>query len=117
MTLPVTFEVPGCPVPKERPRWGKGNTYTPRKTEDYERKVKMCALAAGIRPLAGEVSFTIWIYLPDRRRRDRDNIEKAVQDALNGVAWIDDSQVREWHGRRELDAEKPRVRVTIGPAR
>jgi len=117
VTLPISFEVPGCPVPKQRPRFGRGKTYTPKATEDYERKVRFYALAAGLRPLRGDVTFSVLIYLPDRRRRDRDNIEKAIQDALNGVAWQDDSQVAEWHGRRELDPSNPRVRITVGPAR
>lgn len=52
------------------------------------------------------VSVTIWtqrplpkskrkgiLTEPDTCKPDADNIEKLVMDALNGVAWIDDSQV------------------------
>jgi Holliday junction resolvase RusA-like endonuclease len=35
--------------------------------------------------LAGEVAYT--------GKPDKDNIEKLVMDALNGVAWVDDCQV------------------------
>lgn len=35
--------------------------------------------------LAGEVAYT--------GKPDKDNIEKLVMDALNGVAWVDDSQI------------------------
>lgn len=34
-------------------------------------------------------------YMQDRRRVDYDNLAKLVTDALNGVAYVDDSQIVE----------------------
>lgn len=107
------FTIPGPPVPKERPRFGKGRTYTPKKTTEYALKVRLCALAAGVKRLIGPVAITMEFYVPDRRRRDRDNLEKAIQDALNGIAWEDDSQVVQWRGWLEVDRKNPRARVWI----
>jgi Holliday junction resolvase RusA-like endonuclease len=36
----ITFEILGRIQPKQRPRFSKGHTYTPKKTMDYEKHVK-----------------------------------------------------------------------------
>ena len=41
----------------------------------------------------GPVELEIVCYFADRRRRDLDNVVKAVSDGLGGVAYADDSQV------------------------
>lgn len=57
---------------------------------------EVCALlaAAGVKPLAGPIRVEIEVYPPDRRRRDIDNVQKALFDALeHGGAYRDDSQI------------------------
>ena len=57
---------------------------------------QVCALlaAAGVRPLTGPIRVEIEVYPPDRRRRDIDNVQKALFDALeHGGAYRDDSQI------------------------
>lgn len=57
---------------------------------------KVCALlaVARIRPLEGAISVEIDVYPPDRRRRDLDNLQKGLLDALeHGGAYRDDSQI------------------------
>ena len=49
----------------------------------------------------------------DRRRRDNDNITKTIKDALNGIAYVDDSQVAEEHFYRSIDRDAPRVEIVI----
>jgi hypothetical protein len=50
----------------------------------------------GIPTLLGELSVTIFIFPPDRRKRDIDNIAKATLDALTIAGlWKDDSQIKE----------------------
>lgn len=111
--MSITFTVPGIPIPKERARVTSRGTFTPEKTRAYEAKVKLCARAASVRKIDGPVSLLLELYLPDRRRRDCENIQKAIQDALNGIAYQDDSQVKEWHGCIRLDPEHPRAVVTL----
>ena len=56
----------------------------------------VCALlaACGIQPLTGSLEVRIDLYPPDRRRRDIDNTQKALLDALaQGGAYFDDSQI------------------------
>ncbi len=57
---------------------------------------RVCSLlaATGIRPIAGPLRVEIEVYPPDRRRRDIDNVQKALLDALeHGRAFRDDSQI------------------------
>ena len=51
-------------------------------------------IAATKRPLTGRLSVYIAVFPPDRRKRDLDNLPKAILDALTyaGV-WQDDSQI------------------------
>ena len=59
------------------------------------------------RPMRGEVAVSIVLYPPDRRRRDLDNILKAVLDALVHAGVLqDDSQVAELHVVRR-EARRP----------
>jgi len=52
----------------------------------------------GVRFGAIPVAVTIAAYMPDKRRRDVDNICKAVLDALGaGGLYDDDSQVHDLH--------------------
>lgn len=57
---------------------------------------KVCAHLAstGVGPFTGPLRIEIEIYPPDKRRRDIDNVQKALLDALeHGGAYRDDSQI------------------------
>lgn len=108
------FDVPGRIRGKDRPRFSRGHTYTPKKTVEYEKEIAIIAKQAGV-PLFGEdtpLSVTIWAFMtpptkwqkkrrdaaveeqrPAIKRPDADNIAKVVLDALNGIAYEDDVQV------------------------
>jgi Holliday junction resolvase RusA-like endonuclease len=56
----------------------------------------VCAIlaAAKVRPLLGPLAVEVTVFPPDRRRRDIDNLQKALLDALqHGGAYLDDSQI------------------------
>ena len=134
----VRFDVLGKPVPKARPRMGKGGRiYTPRTTADYEahvmRTALLCASGAGIgkaQPVGkadgarfayfgGPVEVELAVFFPDRRRRDLDNAAKSVLDGLQlgrrkGTALLaDDDQVVRLVVTKAVDRERPRVEVTV----
>jgi Holliday junction resolvase RusA-like endonuclease len=129
-----TFIIPGEPVAKARPRvMTNGITYTPAKTKNYETLVKELYWTnfQGKELLTGPIQVRIdaFFQIPKSaskvmrermiqglerptKRPDGDNILKAVTDALNGIAYVDDSaivsaQVRKWW------SETPRVQVTL----
>lgn len=116
--------MPGIPRGKQRPRFcrinGRSITYTPKQTVEYENQIRSIyskvanfkfercvplevAILALFEPpksisqkartlmLGGEILPT--------KRPDGDNVIKVVLDALNGVAFHDDSQCAAPSGR------------------
>lgn len=132
----VKFTVPGEPVGKGRPRvvrnGGFSRTYTPEKTASYENLVKLEFQRQGGRMLKdGPVGMRIvaWYGIPrsaskrkqeamvggliwPTKKPDCDNVAKIVADALNGLAYRDDSQVVMLHVEKRF-GEEPRVDVEI----
>jgi len=98
MSFMVTFMVEGTPVPKGRPRFARRgkfvSTYSPKTTVDYETKVAEAAqLAMGSsEPLEG--------YERPTKKSDIDNYCKAVFDGMNGIVFLDDSQVVSLHSTK-----------------
>lgn len=60
-----------------------------------------------------DIRLQVHFFFKDHRRRDLDNQNKLILDALNGIVYEDDSQIAELILRRGYDAEHPRVEVTI----
>lgn len=114
--------IAGEPVAKGRPRFGGGRVYTPQKTKAYEEKIAQAARDAGAVVLDGPICLTLRCYFPfsgAARRRgdvyhikrpDIDNIIKIVGDALNGIAWKDDSQIVSVLAEKGL-SEYPRLEI------
>lgn len=132
-TNEVRFTIPGKVIPKARPRVVNGHAYTPQRTHDYEERVRISYYkAVGKRRFHDGVPLTVYIEArfaipkstPKKRveemdgalymgRPDCDNIAKSVLDALNGVAFADDSQVASLVVVKKR-ALKPSVYVRIG---
>ena len=125
MTFMVNFMVEGTPVPKGRPRFARRgkfvSTYSPKTTVDYETKVAEAAKEAmgSSEPLETPVGAYIYITLPipssyskkriqaclsgDERptkKSDIDNFCKAIFDGMNGIVFLDDSQVVSLHSTK-----------------
>lgn len=119
------FVVPGDPVSKARPRVTRhGNTYTPKSTRDAEERVRAAYLQLHERTsFSGRVKVTLLFRRYERHGRDADNLIKTVLDALNGVAYADDSQVEagewdtQWVDRREDACTEVTLFLTPEPAR
>jgi Holliday junction resolvase RusA-like endonuclease len=89
----ITVKVVGVPVPKERPRFGRGHTYTPQRTKTWEAVVRQTAKEAVKKegwtcdkPCEIRMSFFL-----SAMRGDLDNLQKSVLDAVRGVIVKDDS--------------------------
>lgn len=118
-TLILDVTVPGNPIPKGRPRVGRnGHTITPARTAAAEHRVGWLVKAA----LAGYggpdgARYAVEVRFCERRQpgqeADADNCQKLIGDALNGVVWLDDTQVVEWHVWMERDASRPRTELRI----
>lgn len=131
----IAFTVAGDPVPQPRPRvttrGGHGHAYTPaaHAIHGYRQAVAVAAKAAGCEPHDQAVSVVIDLVFgrpashlrlsgepkasaPTLPRPDVDNTAKAILDALNGIAWADDSQVSRLVVEKSYGKE-PRTTVRI----
>lgn len=98
---PIRFRIPGPPVGKQRPRFLKGEIYTPSKTVKYERHVRSCGQVALLtrpdwnRVVPSKRWFVLTILIGHRTERfpDADNIIKSIEDGLEGVFWENDRTV------------------------
>lgn len=69
--------------------------------------------ASGLR-LGRSMGVRIDVYPPDRRRRDLDNLPKAILDALTHAAvWDDDSQVDDLRIVRKAVCKGGRIEIEI----
>ena len=114
-----TFEVPGPPVPKQRPRRAPtGHWYTPKRTTDYEEAVAWAAKAANLRLEPGVLCGVRIDFYLSTHQRDVDNMAKSILDGLQrmGDGW-NDNQVRDLHVsvRNVGDGGEERAVVTVYP--
>lgn len=113
-------EVVGKQRPRATARRGHARVYTPRKTRVFEERIrKAWSEQVGDRwaAHAGPVEVIVlverelaksnpkkWAGREDLQRPDLDNVLKAVLDALNGLAYADDSTIT-----RETARKMPRT--------
>lgn len=112
------FTVPGDPPSKARPRTGRnGNVYTPRETLEAEERIAWAfrAAARGHRPAKEDrYGIDVTFYRANRRTKDGDNMEKALLDALNKTAFVDDGHVLDMHWRVSFeDTANARMDVVV----
>lgn len=133
--MTYTFTVYGTPQPKGRPRFNRrtGTAYTPKETQVYETQVKASFLLKYPHHKVLDVPVAVYIdayFEPAKatakrvreqmyvgkirpvKKPDADNIIKAICDALNGIAYVDDAQVV-CVSCRKLYSDKARCEVTI----
>jgi crossover junction endodeoxyribonuclease RusA len=87
--------------------------YTPKRTRVYEKNVGKYAAFAGCPTFSGLVAVEINSYWSNKVYGDLDNVQKAILDGLNRVAWPDDEQVAQTHIRRILGATRSYSTVKI----
>jgi Holliday junction resolvase RusA-like endonuclease len=69
-------------------------TLISREGRRFRDRVIAILAALHVQPLAGRLDVEVDVFPPDRRRRDIDNVQKALLDALeHGGAYADDSQI------------------------
>jgi Holliday junction resolvase RusA-like endonuclease len=124
----LSFFVPGEPQSKGRPRGvvspktGRVMMYTPSDTRAYERDVHVRALEARAfskwprRAPDDRFALRLELFFSTGRRRDVDNVCKAVIDGMQGAVFEDDWQVVSLAVRRFLKSRNPGVRVYVSRA-
>ena len=72
---------------------------------EFKRALALCAKSAQVKPTKEQVSLWIKWHKKDKRQRDIDNILKPILDALNGISYLDDSQVTELFVKKEQSTQ------------
>jgi len=91
-------------------------TLISREGRTFRRRVCAILAAARVVPMDGPLAVAIDVYPPDRRRRDIDNLQKPLLDALEkGQAYHDDSQIKNLHTRMFEPVRGGKVIVRITP--
>lgn len=128
----LRFTVHVAPVVKARPRTvtrGKGGralpfarTFTPKHTQVFEALVADAARThiTDLRETfdedwdtsPGDFELTVIVHR-QKRVGDLDNYVKAISDALNGIAFVDDKYIMAEKSRMHHDRENPRVEVRV----
>jgi len=139
---PIAFSVPGLPVaqPRQRTRvvatGGRvfATNYTPKDApvQSFKAAIRLAASAVyhGA-PLTGPLAMTLYCFfprsksitwknkpmprIPKQGKPDVSNILKAVEDALNGLLYVDDAQlvrvvVEKWIAAGD---EQPRCEISV----
>jgi Holliday junction resolvase RusA-like endonuclease len=65
------------------------------------------------KPLKGEMRMHVTLYFGRKRKADWDNFHKPSCDALNGIAYEDDSQIRQVTVALAYDKARPRTELTL----
>ena len=134
--MEISFEIPGKPFAKQRPRFARaGNyvrTYTPEATVSYEQSVswhyvQQCGNTRLTGPLEAVITAVFSIPksvskkrraelekgdTPYDKRPDGDNLIKALLDSLNHIAYDDDGAVTDINIKKRYGIE-PKTTVTI----
>lgn len=133
MTIRLT--IPGPPMGKQRPRFARRGrfvqTYNSPATVNYEALVKQTFAAKypDFVPMPGPVRMTLSIFImesKDTQRKlrkginvyptikpDASNVLKIIEDALNGLAYVDDKQIV-WVEVVKGYSVTPHVEVIVG---
>lgn len=126
-----TYTIPGEPKGKARPRVANGHAYTPEATRTYEAMAAIRYRASGGKKIDGPVAVHILAELgipksatkaqkagmlngtiKPTKKPDADNIAKIILDALNKIAYKDDSSVVQFDVTKTY-SETPGVTVTV----
>ena len=129
----IQLYIPGEPQGKQRPKWSPRGTYSPKKTVNYETYIKelFAVKYPDFRPVESVLIMELqaWLMIPTSaskkkrklmqdlalkpgKRPDIDNVIKVVMDALEKLAYKNDSQIVEAH-LYKFYAERPRLDIRI----
>jgi len=127
----ISLTIPGPPVGKQRARVCRsGHAFTLAKTVNYEALVKQTFAAKypDFVPMPGPVRMILSIYLMPSKKTQRklkegirvyptikpdiSNVLKSIEDALNGLAYVDDKQIISVYAEKKY-SQRPCVEIIV----
>jgi Holliday junction resolvase RusA-like endonuclease len=92
--MTIELELPYPPSVNHYWRRVGSRTLISRGGRAFRRAVCMILASQEVRPLQGDLNVEVVVFPPDNRRRDVDNVQKALLDALeHGGMYSDDNQI------------------------
>jgi Holliday junction resolvase RusA-like endonuclease len=78
--------------------------------EDYQWQAKSQYRG---KPIKGDIILRVSLYFGTKIKCDIDNFNKIVYDALTGIVWEDDSQIKTVMTTKYYDKKSPRIELEI----
>ena len=91
----------------------RGHMVKSDEARTYQQEAKILARVAGVFPVETALVKVKLAFFRPAKRGDLDNRIKILLDALQGIAYEDDSQVKEIHAVMNDDKRNPRVEVSV----
>lgn len=116
----IKIDAPLSPRPAPRPDSSGKQRYSPKWYRKWKQDFGLFARLAmkGRPPLTGNLKLSALFYKlkpkdpKSKQYGDLDNLLKAVKDAMNGICYIDDSQVTQY-GRCGKFHGDPRILIVL----
>ena len=111
----IRFELPYPPSINHYYRRVGPRTLISREGRAYRGHVASALAGLGLEPFDGPLEVQLDVYPPDKRRRDVDNVQKALLDSLQQAGvYRDDSQIKRLVTEMLDVVPGGKVAVTIG---
>lgn len=121
--MKIRFTVLGNPIPWRRARRKGERYYTHRKVSEFQEEVIGAFLEAYGSTLnfpvipkvkrKRNVVLTLKFYRGDYRECDLSNLEKGIEDALEGYIWENDWQIQKKVSEVFNGDENPRIEIEV----
>jgi crossover junction endodeoxyribonuclease RusA len=108
--IECNFTLPVPPSANRYWRIWRNRIVVTDEARSYKQEIRYTL--AGHRPFDGDVVVNFTVFRP-RKKGDLDNYAKIMLDALQSIAYHNDSQIVEIHSFREDDKDNPRVEILI----
>ena len=109
----ITYSLPYPPSLNSYYRTVHGQPIISKAGREY-RKTIISEIGNTGKSLSGRLKVEIHAWMPDKRKRDLDNVFKALNDALTHAnVWIDDSQIDDLRIIRFFDGGGGHVELFI----
>lgn len=117
MIKQIIFHVPGMPVSVNKLYPGIQKRHISKAGKAYKEKVAFVAKAAmnqkGHDVFLNRVRVHIIYVFPDERRRDVTSFDKAILDAMNGIVYMDDSQIFSIALEKQVNVGKTFTQIAV----
>ena len=91
----INLELPYPPSANRYWRYTSRGVYVTKEARSYKQEIVNLTRSLNLKCYDDKQKLKVFIvcHVPDKRRRDLDNVLKITLDSLSSIAWEDDSQI------------------------